>query len=52
MLNEPLHDTQVVHHLHECNEEDDCAQNVGEEPELVEDGVLIEEENSPDPGFL
>lgn len=50
--NDPLHDTEVVHHLHECNEKDDGAQNVGEEPGFIDDGVLIEEEDGADMGFL
>ena len=51
MFNDPLHHTKVVHHLHKGNEEDDGTQNASEEPALV-DGVLIEEENGTDSGFL
>lgn len=52
MLNDPLHDTEVVHHLHEGNEKDDSTQNTGEEPVLLDDGLLIEEEDGPDFGLV
>ena len=52
MLNEPLHDTKVEHHLHEGNEENYGAQNTSEEPGLCDDGVLIEKEDGANSGFL
>ena len=52
MLNDPLHDTEVVHHLHKGNEEDDGGQNASEEPVLGDDGVLIKEEDGTDFGLL
>ena len=52
MLDDPLHDTKVVHHLHKGNEEDDGSQNASEEPVLGDDRVLIEEENGTDFGLL
>ena len=51
MLDDPLHDTKVVHHLYKGDEEDDSAKNIDEEPVLV-DGVLIEEEGCTDLGLL
>lgn len=29
VFNDPLHDAQIVHHLDECNEEDDSAELSG-----------------------
>lgn len=52
VLDDPLHDTEVVHHLYKGNEEDDSTQNDGKEPVLVGDGILIEEENSTNCGLL
>ena len=52
MLDDPLHDTEVVHHLHKGNEEDDGSQDTGEEPVLGDDGILIEEEDGTDFGLL
>jgi hypothetical protein len=50
MLDDPLHDTEVVQHLYEGNKKDDGAQNTSEEPVLV-DGVLVEEEGCADLGL-
>ena len=52
MFNDPLHDAKVVHHLHKSNEEDDGTQDAGEEPALVDNGVLIEEKDGADLGLL
>jgi hypothetical protein len=52
ILKEPLHDTKVVHHLHKGDEKDDGTQNVGEEPALIDNGILIEEEDGTDSGLL
>ena len=52
MFDDPLHDTEVVHHLHKGDEEDDGSQNIGKEPLLFEDGIRVEEENGTDSGFL
>ena len=52
MFNDPLHDTEVVHHLHKGNEENDSSQNTGEEPVLVDDGLLVEKEDGTDFGLL
>ena len=52
MPNDPLHDTEVVHHLHEGNEEDDSSQDTSEEPVLGDHGLLIEEEDGTDFGLL
>lgn len=52
VLDDPLHDTEVIHHLHEGNEEDDSRQNTSEEPVPCDDGVLIEEEDGTDFGLL
>ena len=52
ILDYPLHDTQVEHHLHEGNEEDYGSQNVGEKPLLIDDGVFIEEEYGTGSGLL
>ena len=52
VLNDPLHDTEVVHHLNKGDEEDDSTQNIGEEPTLIGNSVLIEEEDGADLGFL
>ena len=52
VFDDPLHDAEVVHHLHKGNEEDDCAQNSGKEPVPREDDVLIEEENGADLGLF
>ena len=51
MLDDPLHDTEVVHHLHKGNEEDDSTQNANKEPVLV-DGIFIEEESGTDFGLV
>lgn len=45
MLDDPLHDTKVVHHLHEGNEEYDGTQHTGKEPVFRNNGLFIEEEN-------
>jgi hypothetical protein len=52
MLNDPLHDTKVVHHLHKGDEKYDSAQNVGKEPGFVDHCILIEKEDGTDVGFL
>ena len=52
MLDNPLHDTEIVHHLDKGNEEDDSSQNSGKEPVLGDDRILIEEENGTDFGLL
>ena len=52
MLDDPLHDAKVVHHLDKGDEEDDSSQNVGEEPLLLEDGFLIEEEGGTNFGLF
>jgi len=52
MPDNPLHDAEVVHHLHKGNEEDDSTQNASKEPVLGDDGVLIKEENGTDFGFV
>ena len=52
MLNDPLHDTEIVHHLHKSDEENDSTQDTSEEPAFVDYGVLIEEEDGADVGFL
>ena len=51
VLDDPLHDTKVVHHLHKGNEEDDGTQNASEKPALI-DGVLVKEKDGTDSGFL
>lgn len=52
MLDNPLHDTKVVHHLHKGNKKDDSTQNTGEEPVLFDHGLLIEKEDSTDLGLF
>jgi hypothetical protein len=52
VLDDPLHDAEVVHHLHKSNEEDDSTQNTGKEPVLVDDGLPIEEEDGTDFGLV
>lgn len=52
MLDDPLHHTEVVHHLHKGNEEDDGSQNASEEPVFGDDGILIKEEDGTDFGLL
>ena len=52
MPEDPLHDTQVVHHLHKGNEVDNGGQNVGKKPGLVYDGVFIKEEYGANSGLL
>ena len=52
VFNDPLHNTEVVHHLHEGNEKHDSAQYAGEEPALGDHDILIEEEDGADTGFL
>ena len=52
MFNDPLHDAKVVHHLHKGDEEYDSAQNAGKEPAFGDHGILIEEEDGADTGFL
>ena len=51
MFDDPLHYTEVVHHLHKRDEKDDCTQDVGEEPAFV-DGLFVEEEGCTDSRFL
>ena len=52
MFNDPLHDTEVVHHLDKSNEEDNGGQNTSKEPVLVDDGLLIEKEDGTNFGLL
>lgn len=48
VLDDPLHDAKVVHHLHEGDEEYNCTQNTGKEPVFRNNGVFIKEENGAD----
>ena len=38
--------------MHKGNKEDDSTQDIGEEPAFVDYGILIEEEDGTDAGFL
>jgi hypothetical protein len=45
VFNDPLHDAQVVAHLHERNEEDNRGEGVNEEP-VFTNGLFVKEELS------
>ena len=51
MFDDPLHDAEVIHHLHKGDEKDDSSQNSGKEPVFRDDGFHIEEENGADLGL-
>ncbi len=51
ILQDPLHNAEIVHHLHEGDEKDDGGQRVDEEP-VLGDCVGIEEECSTVVGTL
>ena len=50
MANDPLHDAEVVHHLNECDEEDDGRKDPDEKPMLVP-SCLVEEEGTASLGL-
>lgn len=49
--NNPLHDAQVIHHLHKSNEENDRRKYINKEPEFV-DRILVEEEDSSEQSLM
>ena len=52
VLNDPLHDAEVIHHLHKGDEEDDGTQNTSKKPVLVDDGLPVEEEDGANFGLI
>lgn len=48
MLDYPLHDTEIVKHLHACNKENDDGEHIDEEPVLCFDSILVKEKGSTD----